>query len=89
MARDPDAEASLAAAQDSYVERIAVAVLRAAFSEEGPSYAYTEGGRLWLAIAGLDPDTAYDMAGSGVLLGDWVDSMPDLSKPFEEALARL
>lgn len=80
--RDPDDEALLAAAQSDYITRLAVVVLRNAFEEEGPDYAYTDGGEFWLSVVGVAPDVAYRLAGGDSLYRN----LPDLSAPFVAVL---
>lgn len=54
--RTPTAEDIRSAEEDRFIESLALAVLDEGLREEGPTYAYTDGGRLWLGVLGLNPE---------------------------------
>lgn len=63
MAYNSDEEAEIAAAQDTYNERLAVAVLRDAIGDEGIDYVLTQDGQFWLDVAGVSPEAVAAVVG--------------------------
>lgn len=68
MGRNSDQEAEIAAAQDDYNQRLAVAVLRDAIADEGVGYVLTRDGQFWLDVAGVEPESVEHIVGHSLYL---------------------
>jgi hypothetical protein len=69
-------EAEQAAAQDEYITRLAVVVLRDGIAEEGMDFITSDDAVLWLGVLGLDKG-AVVRAGGGATNQELADSLLD------------